>query len=78
MAPADGSSFSAGTIVAAVLAAAAVAAAGWPSIVAYGTAAIEWISVTLHDLPENEVSMQQQPTCHHRQHNQHAITDTWH
>lgn len=44
-----------GYIIAGVVAAAAVVTAGWPSLVEYGTAAIEWISSTLHDLPENEV-----------------------
>lgn len=44
-----------GYIIAGVVAAAAVVTAGWPSLVEFGTAAIEWISSTLHDLPENEV-----------------------
>ena len=44
-----------GYIIAGVVAAAAIVTAGWPSLVEYGTAAIEWISSTLHDLPENEV-----------------------
>jgi hypothetical protein len=47
--------YSLGTIIGAVVAVAAVATAGWPSLVEFGTYALTSVSGTLQELPEDQV-----------------------
>lgn len=45
----------AGTTIAAVVAVAAVVAAAWPTLVEVGSSVLETLTVTLNELPENQV-----------------------
>jgi hypothetical protein len=49
--------YSLGTIIGAVVAVAAVATAGWPSLVEFGTYALTSVSGTLQELPEDQVGL---------------------